>query len=193
MTNMSFILLFYLLLLFILFLHKQVNGQRVLYETVSNNTIEHIWLEVGFTYLDDTNWFTITTKNDEFQHDVVAFISLPDIGGSLYNESIPLVPKMQQLPSKNVDNTWSFTTKLIQAKGSRCSTEWYTPVPIDPVQVSWMVVEQNMIEMSIFDDDGEFKYYQSLLIGANEITRNNSDSDLSDGSTDGNGNFNRVW
>ena len=189
---MSFILLFYLLL-FILFLHKQVNGQRVLYETVSNNTIEHIWLEVGFTYLDDTNWFTVTTKNDEFQHDVVAFISLPDIGGSRYNESIPLVPKMQQLPSKNVDNTWSFTTKLIQAKGSRCSTEWYTPVPIDPVQVSWMVVEQNMIEMSIFDDDGEFKYYQSLLIGANEITRNNSDSDLSDGSTDGNGNFNRVW
>jgi hypothetical protein len=84
-------------------------------------------------------------------------------------------------------------TKLIQAKGSYCSTEWYTPVPIEPVQISWIVVEERMLEMAIMNDDMEFMYYQTLLVGSSNITRNNSDADLTDGSTDANGNFKRVW
>lgn len=167
--------------------------QRVIYEKVSNKTVEHTWLEVGFAFLDDTNWLNITTKNDQFATNVVAFISLPDIGGSLYNESIPLVPKLQYQPIKNNDNTWTFHAKLVQARGSFCSTEWYTPVPIEPVQISWMIVEKNMFELSLFNDDNSFNGYQTLLIDSSNITRNNSDSDLSDGSTDGHGNFARVW
>mgnify|MGYP003387036467 FL=1 len=169
------------------FLHQQtaVNAQpRVLYERITNVTVEHTWLEVGFAYLDDINWLDITTKNMEFNAEVVAFVSLPDVGGSLYNESIPLVPKLKQLPYQNEDKTWTFTVKLVQARGSHCSTEWYNPVPIEPVQISWMVVEKNMFELSI---------YQTLLIDSSNITRNNSDSDLGDGSTNANGNFERIW
>jgi hypothetical protein len=166
---------------------------RFLYDRHTNDTIEHTWLEVGFAYLDDSEWLSITTKNDQFQNNVVAFVSLPDFGGSLYNESVPLVPKLQQLPQKNEDNTWTFVTKLIQAGGSYCSTEWYTPVPIEPVQISWIVVEERMFEMAIMNDDMEFMYYQTVLVGSSNITRNNSDADLTDGSTDANGNFKRVW
>jgi hypothetical protein len=166
---------------------------RLIYERISNATVEHTWLEVGFAFLDDTDWLSITTKNKDFSRDVVVFISLPDFGGSLYNESIPLVPKMEQLPQKNADNTWTFSAKLVQAKGSYCSTEWYTPIPINPVQISWMVIEKNMFEMSIYDDNLDFVQYQTLLIDSSNITRNNSDTDLSDGTTNGNGNFARIW
>jgi hypothetical protein len=50
-----------------------------------------------------------------------------------------------------------------------------------------------MLEMAIMNDDMEFMYYQTVLVGSSNITRNNSDADLTDGSTDANGNFKRVW
>ena len=175
------------------FLSRVDASPRLIYERVSNLTVEHTWLEVGFAYVDDTEWLSITTKNTDFATDVVAFISLPDIGGSLYNESIPLVPKMLQKPQQNEDKTWTFSAKLVQAKGSLCSTEWYIPVPIEPVQISWLAIEQNMFEMSIYNDNFDFVKYQTLLIGSSNITRNNSDTDLGDGATNANGNFERIW
>mmetsp|Transcript_20179 Transcript_20179/g.34023 ORF Transcript_20179/g.34023 Transcript_20179/m.34023 type:complete len:823 (-) Transcript_20179:103-2571(-) len=193
-TGLHWTLCVYICLLFITNIILEVEARpRILYDRLTNETIDHTWLEVGFAFLNDAEWLSITTKNDEFDRDVVAFISLPDFGGSLYNESVPLVPKLQQLPQKNGDNTWTFVTKLVQARDSFCSTEWYTPVPIEPVQISWMVAEQRMLEMSILDDELEFVQYQTMLIGSSNITRNNSNSDLSDGTTDGNGNYKRVW
>lgn len=143
--------------------------------------------------LDDSNWFNITTSNTEFGSDVVAFISLPDFGGSLYNESIPLVPKLKYLPAQNTDGSWTFAAKLVQPNGSFCSTEWYTPVPIEPVKISWMAVETNMFELSVYDDENSFLHYRTLLVGTSNITRNNSNTDLSDGTTDAEGNFERIW
>jgi hypothetical protein len=166
---------------------------RFIYDRRTNETVDHTWCEIGFSYLDDVNWVNITTKNNESTTDVVVFISLPDIGGSLYNESIPLVPKMLEAPQRMEDGTWSFFAKLIQAKGSFCSTEWYIPAPIEPVQITWMAVEKNLFEVSVYDENSEFQQYQSLLISSSNITRNNSDSDLSDGATNGNGNFERIW
>lgn len=181
------------LLLFFMLNTVQVHAFRFIYDKVTNASIEHTWLEVGFAYLDDTDWLTITTKNADFKNDVLAFISLPNIGGSLHNESIPLVPQVQELPVKNFDNTWTFKAKLVQAKGSYCSTQWYTPVPVEPLLISWMAVEKRVFEMAILDDNLNFKYYQTLLVDSSDISRNNSNSDLSNGETDGNGNFKRVW
>lgn len=148
------------------FLSAVISVAAVPTDLIAGSLLARDWLEVGFTFLTDQSTSTITTRNDEFEGDVVAFISLPQIPGNTFTDGYPAVPKLTGPPTRNMDGTISFTTLIVQANDSFCSREFYTPVAIiPPLQVAWLVVEQGAFEV-----DGNV-----FVISTGNITRNNSE------------------
>ena len=148
---------------------------RVVVDLLTNQEMEHTWLEIGFTFLDDQNWLEITTKETDLNpnnaKNMSVFISLPEYGGDSHDEGFPLVPKLQGRATKLESGEYTFFAKLVQANDSACSKEWYIPQFITEVQVSWMIAEEGVYNFS----DHLF------IINSDEITRNNSVEVQNDG------------
>ena len=101
--------------------------ENVVLNLQNNHEMNHTWLEIGFTFLDDQNWLEITTKetslNPSNSTNMSVFISLPEYGGDTYDQGFPLVPKLQGRATKLETGEYSFFAKLVQANDSACSKE----------------------------------------------------------------------
>jgi hypothetical protein len=93
--------------------------------------LDHVWLEMGFTFLDDQGWLDISTKetglNPNNATNMVVFISHPEHGGDTFDEGFPLVPKLQGRATRLAGGEYSFSANLVQANDSACSKEWFVP------------------------------------------------------------------
>lgn len=65
------------------------------------------WLETGFTFVDDKEYITITTKSNSFNTNSVVFISLPYIGGDLHTQGLPIASRLKDISSTNGKVTFS--------------------------------------------------------------------------------------
>lgn len=131
------------------------------YDRIKQQNLTHLWFEVGFVFVSDLNWATVTTNNMEWEESVSVFFSLPSFGGSHYTEGEMVAPKMQQQATKNGDNTYTFSVKLVHANDSFCNNIWTTPTYIGETQISWMVMEEGAYFL-----DGN-----SMIVGSGEISR----------------------
>jgi hypothetical protein len=95
---------------------------------------------------------------------VTIFIGLPDYGGPTYEDGFPLVPKLQKRAEKQLDGSYKFLAKLVQANDSYCSKEWYVPKEVSDVQVGWMAAEEGVYNVS----------GSMFVIDSGLITRDNS-------------------
>jgi hypothetical protein len=161
----------------IVILLQGVYGQVTNMKT--NTLVDHTWMEVGFTFMDDISWTEIKTRTTVFSGDVVAFISLPNIAGETSDEGYPASIKLREAPKIGVDGTVSFAMKLVQPNDSFC--ENYKPAGyiVPKLQVSWVVVEEGAYKL---------KNGQKFIISSGNITR----LDDSTSATNFNGNIIRF-
>ncbi|CAE7519397.1 Htp1, partial [Symbiodinium microadriaticum] len=149
---------------------------------LSGASVSYIWLESGFVYIDDRQWYPISTVTSQFTKATSVFISLPDQGGTLYDSpsNVFLAPRVKNRMTQS-DNKRTFSVKLQQANDSFCSKQWRIPQYLtDKVQVSWMVVQRGAYEIS-----GGHQF----IIGEGNMTR----ADGSSTATVANGNAIRLW
>eukprot|EP00602_Paraphysomonas_sp_CaronLab_P008383 CAMPEP_0185024300 /NCGR_PEP_ID=MMETSP1103-20130426/7313_1 /TAXON_ID=36769 /ORGANISM="Paraphysomonas bandaiensis, Strain Caron Lab Isolate" /LENGTH=446 /DNA_ID=CAMNT_0027557225 /DNA_START=100 /DNA_END=1440 /DNA_ORIENTATION=- len=147
---------------------------------ITNQILDHEWLEVGFVDIDDREWTTIKSRNDNWEENVTVFISLPDIGGSLHTEGLPIVSRLRNIEYVSSENVWQFDVKLVQANDSYCSKEWYVPQYLsNKVQISWLIVEKGVYNLSS----------NFFIVSSGDVTRNNSEPIA----TPGNKNAVRLW
>ena len=138
------------------------------YDMLLHEEMNHYWMEIGFTVLNDFEWTDISTTVLDFNangdKNVTIFIGLPDYGGPTYEDGFPLVPKLQQRAEKQLDGSYKFSAKLVQANDSYCSKEWYVPKHVSDVQVGWMAAEEGVYNVS----------GSMFVIDSGLITRDNS-------------------
>jgi hypothetical protein len=158
-----------------------VSAQVTDLQSASGTAVNRIWLEAGFVYIDDRSWTPIVSSSKEWAKPTSVFISLPDIGGNLYNSPTNkfLAPRVKSKVT-NGDNSRSFLVKLQQANDSACSKQWYVPQFLSTkVQISWMIVEQGVYSLGS----------RMFIIGEGNMTRANADATA----TIANGNAIRIW
>ena len=147
---------------------------NIVYDLRKEEELQHTWLEIGFTFLNDQIWTEIETKGEDLNLNndtkIAVFISLPEHGGENFDEGFPLVPKLQNRATKLPDGKYSFSAKLVQANDTACSKEWYIPQPISELQVSWMLAEEGLYNFS----------EHLFIVNSDNITRNNSVDVLND-------------
>jgi len=131
------------------------------FDRIKRAFVTHTWLEVGFKFISDTSWTSITTHNKDWVGNVVVFVSLPSFGGSHFTQGKMLAPKMSQLARRNADNTYTFSVMFVQANDSFCNKTWSIPTPLGETQMSWIAVEEGA-------------YYiqnHTFIIGSGNISR----------------------
>jgi hypothetical protein len=106
------------------------------YDMILKQNVDHVFVSVGFTYIDDTQWFDITTLANQFVKDAIVLVTIPQI-----TTSAPGVVKMKKPATLNADKTYSWSMKIVQPNDSFCSKQWYVPAFLAPLQVAWMVFE----------------------------------------------------
>jgi hypothetical protein len=144
------------------------------YDLISKKNVDHLFATVGFTYIDDSHWSTITTSSNQFVKETIVLVSIPES-----SRATPAVVKLQQEAMLNEDKTVTFSMKLVQPNDSFCSKQFYTPQWYSPVQVSWMVME-----VGAYSING-----QPFIAGKGIVTR----SSVETVATFANGNLNAVW
>lgn len=144
------------------------------YDEILKQNVDHDFISVGFTYIDDSKWFNITTNANQFVKDTILLVTIPQVGGTF-----PVVVKMKEPTILNGDQTVSFTFKLVQPNDSYCSKEWFVPSYLSPVQVAWMVFEIGSYTVNGFQ----------FIAGKGGITR----ASWSTSATFTNGNLVAIW
>mmetsp|Transcript_14564 Transcript_14564/g.21951 ORF Transcript_14564/g.21951 Transcript_14564/m.21951 type:complete len:434 (-) Transcript_14564:179-1480(-) len=142
--------------------------QSAVTDLILHAPVNHTFLETGFISLDDKNWRTITTRNQEFIGDVVVFISLPNIAGETSNDGYPAATKLRNKPLRNPDGSLTFDLKLVQPNDSFCDHYTVSGFIYPPLQVSWVVVEEGAYSFT-----GSDVFYISSL----NITRQDDATD----------------
>ena len=148
----------------------EVQSLPATYDMLLHEDMNHIWLEIGYTILNDYEWTDVTTSvqnfnaNGDGDKNVSIFIGLPDYGGPTYEDGFPLVPKLRERAERQVDGSFKFSAKLVQANDSFCSKEWYIPEHVENIQVGWMAVEEGVYNVS----------GSMFVIDSGLITRDNS-------------------
>ena len=129
------------------------------------------------------------TTGTSFPHDVVVFISIPDVASlsEAGNDVAPFVPKVKERPVQNVDGTYSFEFKLVSVNDSFCSKEFgYDPnfKPSTPVaiEIAWMIAQEGAY--SILSNETNELFNTNFIIGSGPITRASADPTV----TNSNGN-----
>jgi hypothetical protein len=145
----------------------QDNYLRV-FDLLDDSNVDHNWMEIGYTNLNDVSWTEIETTEDTLNpnndKDMSVFLSLPDYGGPTYNDGWPMVPKLQAKAVKTGRGTYKFSAILVQPNDSYCPLLWWTPQHSGDISVGWMVVEEGVYNVS----DTMF------VIDHGDITRDNS-------------------
>jgi hypothetical protein len=120
------------------------------YDMIRKRYITDVWMEIGYTNVDISNWVTVTTSFTNFS-DPVVFLSLPDIPGETSHDGHPAIGRIRRVENvrHSDDNaSTSFEAKLYLSNDSHCSKQWYTPVSSPPVPLSWMVAERGAWNLS---------------------------------------------
>ena len=138
-----------------------VNKSTDVYDLINKVPVDHIWLEGGYTDAGDSEWVSISTKEETFKNAVV-FVSVPDIPGDTSGEGYPAIARVRSVVKSG---RVSFETKLYQANDSFCSKEWYVARSIAAVRLTWLVVEEGAFNLTT----------NMVVISSGPITRKNSD------------------
>jgi hypothetical protein len=154
------------------------------YDLLNRRYMDFNWLEFSTTSAGVLNsledWTTVTTTTVIPNNgNVVAFLSLPDLSNSYLGPPFdgdllslpPIVPKMNGLPTRNGDGTYSFQFKLVHPNDSYCSKEWATPIPRMSrlVTLTWMVAVKGAY--SILTNYTDPTFNTNFIIGSGPITR----------------------
>jgi hypothetical protein len=135
-----------------------------LIDMISGQSPEHEWLEIGQTQAGDQQWITVHSSLTTFANASI-FVSLPDMS-STGNFSLIARVRNVQMQAGRV----SFQTKLYQANDSYCSKEWFTPSPVPPLAVSWLIAEGGAYQLSgkrMFVDKGPIVRYNEDVSNVN--------------------------
>ena len=130
-------------------------------------SVTHMWMEIGSLFVSDRSWVTVKSKNMAWVKNAVVFVSLPDIGGSTYNDPSNrfVAPKLKNIV-RNGDNSVSFDVKLVQPNNTACSKTWYKPKYLSPLPISWLVIEKGYYRINAAD----------FFVDTGPITRANAES-----------------
>jgi hypothetical protein len=113
---------------------------------LTQEPVQRYWMEMGFMRIDNLAWVSATTS--EAFEDPIVFASLPDIDGDTHEDGYPVTIRVSNT-AENDDGTFSFSLKIYLTDDAECSSEWYTPQPVDPpLLISWMVVEKGAYNVS---------------------------------------------
>jgi hypothetical protein len=112
-------------------------------DLISKTLVDHTFVSVGFTYIDDTQWYTITSLANQFVKDIIVLVTIPQVGGT-----VPAVVKMKNPATLNADKTVTWTMKIVQPNDSYCAKTWYVPAYLAPQQVGWMIFELGAYNVS---------------------------------------------
>lgn len=128
------------------------------YDLINKANVDHNFVSIGSTYIDDKQWYTLTTQSNQFIKDTALFVTIPQITG--HN---PAVVKMKQQTTLNADKTVTFSIKIVQPNDSYCSKSFgWTPEYLPLTQVSWMVFELGAYTIQGY----------TFIAGKGTITRN---------------------
>lgn len=154
------------------------------YDLINRRYMNYNWLEFSSTTAGVLNsfndWTTVTTTTViPPELNVIAFLSLPDLSRSDlgppfagdYSLLPPIVPKMNGLPIRNNDGTYSFQFKLVHPNDSHCSKQWATPIPSRRrlVTLTWLVAVKSAY--SILTNYTDSNFNTNFIIGSGPITR----------------------
>jgi hypothetical protein len=161
--------------------------ESVPYDLLNNRYMDFNWLEFGQVsapaFDNFAPWTTVTstTQIPLTAGKVIAFLSipqvdeiLPDIGGSV-TQLPPLVPKMNGLPSRNSDGTYTFQFRLVHPNDSYCSKQWYLPRWYTPstqalsLHMTWLVAVEGAY--SILTNFTYPYFNTNFIIGSGSLTR----------------------
>ena len=171
--------------------------ESVPYDLLNNRYMDFNWLEFGQVsapaYDNFAPWTTVTTTTiiPETAGTVLGFLSipqvddvLPQIGGSV-TALPPLVPKMNGLPSRNPDGTYTFEFRLVFPNDSYCSKEWYekrwyTPASSSlSLRMTWLVAVEGVY--SILTNFTDQSFNTNFVIGSGNLTRASANPTVSGG------------
>jgi hypothetical protein len=157
------------------------------YDLLNRRYMNFNWLEFSTTSAGVLNsledWTTVTTTTVlPVNSKVISFLSLPDLSsaslGPPFDDNFlllpPIVPKMNGLPSRNTDGTYTFQFKLVHPNDSHCSKQWATPIPrmTRLVTLTWMVAVEGAY--SILTNYTDPNFNTNFIIGSGPITRASS-------------------
>jgi hypothetical protein len=115
------------------------------FDEILKAPVDHVFVSVGFTYIDDSQWHDRTSLANQFEKDTILLVSIPQISGTT-----PVVVKMKQETVLNADKTVSFSIRLVQPNDSFCVKTWYVPQFLPSIQVAWMVFEVGAYTVNSF-------------------------------------------
>ena len=133
-------------------------------DMLTNQDMDHIWMEIGYTSLNNDNWQAITTTVVNFDRPLSVFFSLPEYGNSSFQDSYPLVPKLNGSAIRQSDGSYTFYGMLVMPDDAQCSSEWWVPEKPDALEMPWLIAEQGVYNLS----------GNMIIIQEGNITRENS-------------------
>jgi len=115
------------------------------YDRIAAGYVNKTWFEVGFQYVDDSNWAFQQTKSHNFSNPIV-LAGLPIISGNTYSQGYPSVIRLKQIQTSG--GKVSFYMRSFVPNDTFCLSTWYTPVHHAAQQIAWMVIEKGSYSLN---------------------------------------------